>query len=253
MKLNNLFPILSAKEKKVHAIIWLVGLIMINIPDWRVTMGPFHSDDYSLLIPSFYGVILNIYLFYNSSTHIRDNAREDLSKALKKSSITLLKVSLIEAVLDIIFYALFYWSLSKELSLEILWGQILMNGIFFYLPSIMFGLIKAWQKEEPEKQSEAKIILKDGAQTIHLNPNELTHVKSNGNYCIYHAEKKHLIRQSLSQAEVLLPHYFARSHKSFIVNLRMVEKHTYNDLIVGGFIIPIGRKYRKELKAILDS
>lgn len=117
----------------------------------------------------------------------------------------------------------------------------------------MFGLIKAWKKGESQVEVGSKIIVKNGTQTIHIDPDKLTHIERDGNYCIYHADKKHLIRQSISQAEALLPEYFARSHKSFIVNLKLVEKHTDNDLVVGGFIIPIGRKYHKDLKAILDN
>ncbi|WP_436515068.1 LytR/AlgR family response regulator transcription factor [Ekhidna sp. To15] len=253
MKLSNSFSILSSKEKKVHTIVWFVGLIMINIPDWRVTMGPFHSDDFSLLIPSLYGLVLNALLFYECSTEFQQADLMNIWNRAKNTLIIFFKFSLIEAALDSGYFALHYWTISKEVIVEIVWGQILMNFIFFYLPAVMFGFIKAWQKSESHEKQEPKIVIKDGAQSIHLSPSELTHVESDGNYVIYHAKKKHMIRQSLSQAEDSLPDYFVRSHKSFIINTRMIEKQTYNDLVVGGFIIPIGRKYRKGLQAILDS
>ncbi|MEP0985310.1 LytTR family DNA-binding domain-containing protein [Ekhidna sp.] len=253
MKLANSFSILSPKERKVHAIIWLVGIIMINIPDWRVTMGPFHSDDFSLMIPSIYGLILNALLFYDCSSEFQQANLLNIWSRVKNTLTIFFKFSLIEAVLDSGYFALHYWTISEEVIVEIVWGQILMNFIFFYLPAVMFGFIKAWQKMESEEKSEPKIVIKDGAQTIHLIPNQLTHVESDGNYSIYHTEKKYMIRQSLTQAEAVLPDYFVRSHKSFIVNTRLIEKQTYNDLVVGGFIIPIGRKYRKNLQAILDS
>lgn len=253
MKLANSFSILSPKEKKVHAIIWLVGLIMINIPDWRVTMGLFHSDDFSLIIPSMYGLVLNALLFYDCSSEFQQADLMNIWSRVKNTLTIFFKFSLIEAALDSGYFALHYWTISREAIIEIVWGQVLMNFIFFYLPAVMFGFIKAWQKSESQEKQESKIIIKDGTELIHLAPSTLTHVESDGNYVIYHAKRKYTIRQSLSQAEASLPEYFVRSHKSFIINTKLIEKRTYNDLIVGGFIIPIGRKYRKNLQAILDS
>lgn len=250
MKLVNSFTILSPKEKKVHATIWFVGLIMINIPDWRVTMGPFHSDDFSLLIPSIYGLVVNALMFYSCASEFQHANLMSIWGNVKNTFLILLKYTLIESALDSGYFALHYWTIDKAVIIEIIWGQILMNFIFFYLPAVMYGIIKAWQKSETQDHHETKIIIKDGIQSIHLSPSKLTHVESDGNYVIYHSARKYTIRQSLSQAQQSLPDYFVQSHKSYIINSRLIEKRTDDDLVVGGFIIPIGSEYRNNLKLL---
>ncbi len=249
MKLLKPFSILTKTERPIHAIIWGIGLVLINIPSWEVTMGLFHSNDYSLIVPSIYGLVLNAYLVYACAYGLSKRSFSDIGISLKKTALVFVKVTLLESALDATYYALHYWTIDKETVGELIWGQILMNFIFFYLPAIMYGLVKAWQKKENEVEDEPKMMIKDGNQIVHLNPNDLTHIESDGNYCTYHVGgKKHLIRQTLTQAESELPEFFVRCHKSFIINTKLIESHTYNDIIVGGFIIPIGRKYRKDLK-----
>lgn len=252
MRLSKTFSTISKKELTIHTIVWAVGLILINIPSWEVTMGLFHSDDHSLIIPSIYGLILNAVLFYYISFEISRRNFSDISLSLKRSVSVFLKVSLLESSMDCIYYTFHYWTINKKVIVEIIWGQILMNFIFFTLPAVMYGLVRAWKKSDLGVEEESKIMIKDGAQIFYLNPNKLTHIESDGNYCIFHFEKKHLVRKSLKEAEEELPDFFQRCHKSFIINTHLIERHAYSEVVVAGFIIPIGRKYRNRLRSYLD-
>lgn len=250
MKLKSPFRLLSRKERAIHAISWTIGLTLVNIPGWDVTIGNFHSNDYSLLIPSIYGTFFNAFLFYENSRMVVDLLEIDSKLFIRKSIILLLAISLPEAMMDMAYYSFFYHQLPTIIVSETLWGQLLMNGIFFYLPSLVFGFTKAWKKR-PGSNSDSRITIRDGGEMIYLQISELTHIESDGNYCIYYAAKKHLVRQSLVQAKAMLPERFIRCHKSFIVNTELIEKKTYHDLSIGQHTIPIGRKYRADLNAYL--
>ena len=252
MQLLRPIEILSPSEKKIHSAIWIAGTVLINIPNWEVTMGPFHSEDFSLIIPSIYGVLLNASLFYRCATAFQKATKTSLSSLLKLPGLLFLKLSLLEASLDCLYFSIHYGSTDLAIIIEIVWGQLLLNFIFFYLPSVVFGIIKGWQKGENRSEEPISITIKDGTETVHLPIEKITHIESDKNYVVYHAEKKHTIRQSLSQTQENLPAFFLRVHKSFIVNIRLIEKQTANELVVGGSIIPIGRKYKNELKAFLE-
>ncbi|WP_424963178.1 LytR/AlgR family response regulator transcription factor [Ekhidna sp.] len=249
----NPFYRLSKKEQQIHFIVWVIGLILINIPSWNVTLGPFYSNDYSLIIPSIYGALLNAHLFYESAGKIEGADFNNILHQLKYTFLIFLIVTVIESLLDTLYFSIHYWTMSLDIVYEILVGQILMNFIFFYLPSIMFGFIKAWQKSESTISPIQKLIVKDGHKNIHLNLDELSHLESDGNYCIYHADKKHVIRQTLAQAEKELPDFFVRCHKSFIINTHLIDKQSYDEIVVKAYSIPIGRKYRKNVTAISNN
>lgn len=248
----NPFTNLSKREQKLHAIVWLSGIIMINIPDWNVTMGLFHSNDYSLIIPSLYGLLLNGYLFYGCAFQIENSELSNIWGGVKRSLRICLVVTVIESLLDISYFFIHYGLMNLTIIYEIILGQFLMNSIFFYLPSLLFGFFKAWKKSE-SKTHENKLIIKDGHQKVHLHLNELSHLESDGNYTIYYANRKHVIRQTLAQAERELPDFFARCHKSFIVNTYLIEKQSYDQVVVKGNTIPIGRKYRKNISVISNN
>lgn len=225
-------------------------MVLINIPQWEVTLGIFRSDHYSTIIPSTYGTVLNALILYGSSYRL---AKDNFSlKAFLYSGLLLLTVSLVEGLLDIAYYTIHYKTINTAILFEALWGQLLMNTVFFYVPSIIYGLVKSLLKKEPIAEKKLKIQIKDGNQMVYIDPLSLTHVESDGNYCIYHAVKKHLVRQSLIQAKDSLPKYFLRCHKSFIVNSKRIDKVTYNDLAIGAHTIPVGRKYRADLKSYLN-
>ena len=100
MKLLKPFSILTKKERPVHAIIWIVGLVLINIPGWEVTMGLFHSDDYSLIVPSIYGLALNAYLVYACAYQLIKRNFSDLAISFRNTAFILIMVTLLDSALD---------------------------------------------------------------------------------------------------------------------------------------------------------
>ncbi|WP_420577132.1 LytTR family transcriptional regulator DNA-binding domain-containing protein [Ekhidna sp.] len=247
MKLKNPFFRLSHREQKIHAIIWIIIFIAINIPEWAIVLGPFHSDDYSLFIPSLYGIVLKTYLFYGSAFKFIDQRIKNFEKRLGMTIQLFVGITLIEFLLDTGYYTLHYWKMDLTTFTEILMGQSLLNFVFFYLPSLMFGFTRAIYIQEP-KTSESELMIEDKGKKVNIPMSKLTHVESKQDHCILYAGDRFMIHQSLEEIQSELPDSFKRCHESFIVNTQLIDKQLGKELVVGGFIIPIDSRYRENLK-----
>lgn len=247
MKLKNPFFKLSPREQKAHAVIWVIILIAINIPEWAVTLGPFHSDDYSIIIPSLYGIVLKTYLFYGSAFKIAENNTQSIEKRIAYTIRLFAIITLIESLLDTGYLTLYYWEMNIRTFTEILMGQSLLNFIFFYLPSLMFGSVRAWYVNEPDNH-HPELIISDKGRKLSIKMDKLTHIECKGDHSTLHADNKYMVHQSLEELQSELPDSFKRCHESFIVNTQLIHKQIGEELVVGGFIIPIGSEYRENLK-----
>ncbi len=244
---------INSKNKIVHILSWLTGLILINIPSFETTLGLFHSDDYSLFIPSIYGTFFNMVLFYGSAHLLSLFLKKNTKLFWKQSILLFVKLGLLEAFLDIVFYYWFYSRMNTFLLWEIFIGTVLMNGVFFYLPSFVYGFILEWQESSPKEKSE-RIQIKSGINSFQTKLNEIYLIESEGNYCTYTtASQSIVVRKSLSQIEKDLPSQFVRCHKSYIINTELVDKISYSEVTIKSINVPIGRKYRDDVKSILNS
>ncbi|MGK0366549.1 MAG: two-component system response regulator LytT [Saprospiraceae bacterium] len=85
---------------------------------------------------------------------------------------------------------------------------------------------------------------------------EIVFIKGAGNYGELNLKdgKRELHDKSLQHLEKLLPSHFERIHKSFIVNLKMVDSIStkYEVVLKNGEIIPIGRAIYKRVKNLLS-
>lgn len=85
---------------------------------------------------------------------------------------------------------------------------------------------------------------------------QIAFIKGAGNYGELHLKdrKTELHDKSLQHLNKLLPPHFERIHKSFIVNMRMVESisNKYEVILKNGEIIPISRSIYKRVKNLLS-
>jgi len=94
------------------------------------------------------------------------------------------------------------------------------------------------------------LFLKSGHDYIKIEIDQISHINSDADYTdIYYEEKKLISSEPLKYWEdTLKDHEFIRVHKSYIVNLRMVEKISRNEIhLHTNTRIPIGRTYKKIL------
>lgn len=87
------------------------------------------------------------------------------------------------------------------------------------------------------------LVFKDGYTTVVLPCYEVYYIESDGNYIgIVTANRKYTIRNSLAWCMEQLPEkQFKRIHRSFIVNMREVEKADSRHVFIRGRAIPKSR------------
>ena len=96
------------------------------------------------------------------------------------------------------------------------------------------------------------LFVKKGKKWVKINVHNIRYAKADDSYTeIFTTDEKFLISQSLKKVEIKLdPSDFRRTHRSYLVNLSMIEGIDEDSLIIGEDLIPIGKTYRKE---VLDS
>lgn len=95
----------------------------------------------------------------------------------------------------------------------------------------------------------------DAADGVHrVNISDIVYVEALDHYLTYHLCEKGggqtelQLRGSIGEQETLLtPYGFCRVHKSFLVNLSRVQVIRANEVAVGEAVLPVGRRYKKEL------
>lgn len=82
-------------------------------------------------------------------------------------------------------------------------------------------------------------------------------IHTDGNYIKIHLySNEFLIRHTLKAIEEKLPpNLFIRTHRNYIVNISLIKSINISTNLVhiGNFEIPIGRKYKKELKKVFSN
>lgn len=102
--------------------------------------------------------------------------------------------------------------------------------------------------------------LREGSRICFVEPDEIRYVSASGYYIEVHtAEKRHLLRYSLTQMqEDLAPYGFVRIHRSTIINPRYLSEISHNsssDLEVklrDGETFRVSKSYREELMSHLQ-
>ena len=92
--------------------------------------------------------------------------------------------------------------------------------------------------------------IKIGHTLQRVSAKEIKWIKSEGNYCIIHTtSKKFVVKISLARLKEKLPHYFLQVHRSFIIQLDLIENIDLSAGIIHlqGEEIPIGRRFKDQL------
>ncbi|MCB0706570.1 MAG: response regulator transcription factor [Saprospiraceae bacterium] len=107
-------------------------------------------------------------------------------------------------------------------------------------------------QEKPARRNPETFFVKDGTKWIQVQIKELTHIKSESNYVILYSKEKQIMSlMNLKDLENDLPDYFVRVHRSFIVNTKLIEYITSEEISIPGKIIPVGATYRNVVKNLL--
>lgn len=91
------------------------------------------------------------------------------------------------------------------------------------------------------------LYLKTGTKWIQLKWHEIVYLEKNENYLTFHTidKKKILSRQNMNDAEEMVPEYFCRIHKSYVVNLQLIDTIDRDEVTVAGHRLPISESYKE--------
>jgi DNA-binding LytR/AlgR family response regulator len=131
--------------------------------------------------------------------------------------------------------------------------------------SIELALYKIYQQKQPPSILEADskdkkynmedaIFIKSKNRLVKVTLHDILFVEANDIYAnVYTQENKYLVNYTLKAiAEKFPEKSFLRVHRSYLVNRHMVEAIEYNDLLLKGHRIPVGKTYREDLMRYFD-
>ena len=129
---------------------------------------------------------------------------------------------------------------------------------FFQAIDKYFKTIPSNKISSPDENSKEDI-----ANYIYVNVNKKHHkvlfddilyVESLKDYIRIHtSENSIMTKEKISDFEQLLPSFFLRTHRSYIVNTEKITAFTSQDVEIGNLEIPLGISYKKQVLAILNS
>jgi DNA-binding LytR/AlgR family response regulator len=138
------------------------------------------------------------------------------------------------------------------------------NAVDYLLKPITYSLFleavvkcKSWLEASGDRTGIPSdiLFLKDAlsGQIVKVNHDDITFIQSIGNYCHVHLKKKPKIMPHLALKQILsqLPvNYFARVHKSYVINIKHIQYYDGNATLelVNDIKLEVGRTFRKRLK-----
>lgn len=103
------------------------------------------------------------------------------------------------------------------------------------------------------KPDTSFLLIKEHNANVKINYDEILYIESNSNYInIFTKTQKIMTRQSLDWAEQELPeNQFMRIHRSYIVNIRAVQRTHSKSVFIGEIEIPISRANASKMSEYL--
>ena len=98
--------------------------------------------------------------------------------------------------------------------------------------------------------SKDYMFVRDGYVFRKIFFNELLYLESDANYIVLHlkSQKKVMVRSTLNDfTEQIDQKIFLRVHRSYSVNINMIDDIFPTEISIGGIKIPIGKSFREEL------
>jgi two-component system response regulator LytT len=106
----------------------------------------------------------------------------------------------------------------------------------------LFAAIQIALKSKAKPETSF-LLIKESNSNLKLSFDDILYIEGNSNYInIFTKTQKVVTRQSLEWAELELPeHLFMRIHRSYLVNLRAVQRTNAKSVFIGETEIPISR------------
>ncbi|MFW6257351.1 MAG: LytR/AlgR family response regulator transcription factor [Prolixibacteraceae bacterium] len=101
-----------------------------------------------------------------------------------------------------------------------------------------------------ESKKPESILIKAGYDFVKIKFDDITHIQADGDYShIFCKNNKHHVSYSLKYLKDKLPvSQFIQVHRSYIVNLQLVDKTSASQIEIEKTKIPLGRVYKKKFQ-----
>lgn len=113
--------------------------------------------------------------------------------------------------------------------------------------TIELALKKKTNAASAMTEASLNLFVRKSGAMVPLKFEEVTYVEADDNYCIFHeAEAKHVVSHTLKDIEMKLTSTgFCRIHKSFLVNIKHIDRIEHSVVFIQETMLPIGKAYRK--------
>lgn len=113
------------------------------------------------------------------------------------------------------------------------------------IASVELAIIKSAKDDKPKPT----ILVKDCEYKVELPLEEVNYIESEGNYLLFHTDKKvYKCRSTIEQILKVLPSLaFIQIHRAFIVNKNKVEKFNAKGVVVQNIELPVSKNFLSNL------
>jgi two-component system LytT family sensor kinase len=193
--MTNLLSHFTWKNISLHTLFWLFMIFIINTDLLNLEWGPFIHSEGTLLIPSIYGMVINLFLFYLNTVVLIPKYIDEkkIVKFWTVSLIWIVSLSFFEFILDIIYTLLTDESIDNTgdigqgrvaLELSVFFLLTMLINAFCWGLAFLYRLPSYWVRNERIKGQLIKDKLTSELEFLksQINP----HFLFNGINSIYH-------------------------------------------------------------------
>ena len=247
MKLNSNFYLFNSRIA-THILFWLLYFILFGLV-WAGKEGYMASFylEFILLPARIMAVYMTIYFLLPKYLLKRKFAQFLLGYAL---------TLLFAGILQRIFIHLFYENLLlNDPSAGLLSVKMLIRAVVLINTTVLFvlgvKLFQLWSIENQKNQFSSKDILEIKAnRRIHRVPvDQILFIEGLGNYVVYNLEDNSRLTAygTIKDTLVMLPEYFVRVHKSYIVNKKHIKSYDTSTIAIQDHMVPRGKSVTDQL------
>lgn len=158
------------------------------------------------------------------------------------------------AMAAFVFLSDFNWNRMSPLA-----GDVLQLGVIIYFVAILFSFIRVYRsnfksaakiatlQEANQKNLLQTITVRSNRELVSILIDNILYVESLADYVKINTTTGTVItKEKISALEKILPEWFIRIHRSYLVNKNKIEAYGYDYVKILDQELPVGRKYKKE-------
>lgn len=158
------------------------------------------------------------------------------------------------AMAAFVFLSDFNWNRMSPLA-----GDVLQLGVIIYFVAILFSFIRVYRlnfesavkiatlQEANQRNLLQTITVRSNRESVSILIDDILYVESLADYVkINTANGVVITKEKISGLEKMLPEWFIRTHRSYLINKSKIEAFGYDYVKIQDQQLPVGRKYKKE-------